>query len=47
MKKYVKPTIDVLELRANENIVFNVDSHPDGGVAPITKYNMESGASSY
>ena len=51
MKKYVKPTIEVLELRVNENIAATSKYpgiYPDTGEStPITKYNLLNGQSSY
>jgi len=40
MKKYVKPTIDVLELRVNENIAATELYDGSGDVTPITKYTL-------
>lgn len=48
MKKYVKPTIDVLELRVTENLAsVKFNNVVDGSDTPITKYDMLSGESSY
>lgn len=43
MKIYVKPTIEIFELRINENIATN---YPDatGKLTVITKYNLSNGA---
>jgi len=41
MKKYIKPTIEILELRANENLAAKYDG--TGDVTPITKYNLSNG----
>lgn len=51
MKKYVKPTIEVLELRVNENIAaapkYTDPYDGSGATTPITKYNLMNGISSY
>lgn len=40
MKKYIKPTIEILELRVNENLALKYNNLGDGLVTPVTKYNM-------
>lgn len=45
MKKYIKPTIEVLELRVNENLAYTQDTRygnpaNNGNFTPITKYSM-------
>lgn len=43
MKIYVKPTIEILELRVNENMA-SATYPVEGTLTPITKYTLGSGA---
>ena len=43
MKIYVKPTIEILELRVNENMASATYPGDTGSLTPITKYTLGAG----
>jgi len=50
MKIYIKPTIEVLELRLTENLAATTkygDPNGTGALTPITKYSMNVNKGSF